>query len=92
MGAVEEMSPFPVADSSETTPPWSAEADVWLRPKACIGQLSKEFLGRLLEGGGDETAGQKTGKRFSSKAKRFVMAYLGREANHRLTCPEAAYR
>jgi hypothetical protein len=42
MGAVKVMSPFPVADSPETTPPGPAEEDFWLRPKTCIGPLGDE--------------------------------------------------
>ena len=37
IGAVDEVSPFPVANSSETTPCEAAEEIIWLRPKACIG-------------------------------------------------------
>jgi hypothetical protein len=33
------MSPFPVVDSPETTPPVRGSIRVWLRPKACIGLL-----------------------------------------------------
>jgi hypothetical protein len=35
-GAVGGMSPFPVADSPETTPPGPGSGRLWLRPKACM--------------------------------------------------------
>ena len=35
-GAVDGKSPFPVADSPETTPPVLGSSRLWLRPKACI--------------------------------------------------------
>jgi hypothetical protein len=55
-------------------------------------QLSNEFLGRALEEEKMKLQVRKQGKRSSSKAKGFVIAYLRREGDHRLTCPEAAYR
>ena len=36
IGAVDEVSPFPVANSSETTPCEAAEEGVVFRPTACI--------------------------------------------------------
>ena len=35
-GAVGGMSPFPVADSPETTPPGLGSNSLWLRQKTCI--------------------------------------------------------
>jgi hypothetical protein len=35
-GAVDEVSPFPVAHSSETTPYEEAEETIWMRQQACI--------------------------------------------------------
>src|SRR4030042_4328731 len=35
-GAGGGMSPFPVTDSPETTPPVLGSNSLWLRPKACI--------------------------------------------------------
>ncbi len=35
-GAVGRRSPFPVADSPETTPPVLGSSSIWLRPKDCI--------------------------------------------------------
>ena len=35
-GAVDEASPFPVANSPETTPREAADNSVWSQPKACI--------------------------------------------------------
>jgi hypothetical protein len=36
-GAMDRMSPFPVASSAETIPPVVGSNSIWLRPKACIG-------------------------------------------------------
>jgi hypothetical protein len=36
IGAVDEVSPFPVANSPETTPYEAADEIIWLRPKACV--------------------------------------------------------
>jgi hypothetical protein len=55
-------------------------------------QLSKEPLGWALEEEKMKQQVRRQGKRSSSRAKRFLMAYLGRDSDHRLTCPEAAYR
>jgi hypothetical protein len=38
IGAVNEVSPFPVANSSETTPCEAAEEIIWLRPLAVLGE------------------------------------------------------
>ncbi len=48
-GTVEGMSLFPVADSSETTSPGSAEKDVWFRPKACVRIVEDEDAGKYSE-------------------------------------------
>ena len=57
IGAVDEASPFPVANSSETTPceadqrrPLAAEEITWLRSRACIKQSGNEAPRSKLRG------------------------------------------
>ena len=48
-GAVGGMSPFPVADSPETTPPGPGSNSLWLRPEACIREIARVVLEKGIE-------------------------------------------
>jgi hypothetical protein len=50
-GAVGGMSPFPVADSPETTPPGSGSNSFWLRPRACSKSKHSEINDLVIAGG-----------------------------------------